>query len=128
MIFFVCTDYTEIFSKLKSAGLNYNLTSFFSLTLTVRGVSNKHCLLTFFIFHAFLSWCRLLIFFFQNLFFRKILSEIPSCRAFVCLFGCFTSQINSYGHGRTVSSPNHTFSWASLNKRLTSNSCTYFRL
>ena len=27
---FVCTDYTEIFSKLKSAGLNYNLTSFFS--------------------------------------------------------------------------------------------------
>ena len=29
--------------------------------------------------------------------------------------------INSYGHGRTVSSPNHTFSWASLNKQLTSN-------
>ena len=27
---------------------------------------------------------------------------------------------NSYGHVRTVSSPNHTFSWASLNKRLTS--------
>ena len=25
---------------------------------------------------------------------------------FVC---CFTSQINSYGHGRVVSSPNHTF-------------------
>ena len=24
--------------------------SFFSMTLTVRGVSNKHCLLTFFIF------------------------------------------------------------------------------
>ena len=46
---FVYTDYTEIFfSKLKSAGLNYNLTSF-SLTLTVRRVSNKHCLLTFFI-------------------------------------------------------------------------------
>ena len=46
---FVCTDSTEIFfSKLRSAGLNYNLPSFF-LTLTVRGVSNKHCLLTFFI-------------------------------------------------------------------------------
>ena len=49
-IIFVCTDSTEIFfSKLRTAGLNYNLTSF-SLTLTVRGVSNKHCLLTFFIF------------------------------------------------------------------------------
>ena len=49
-IIFVCTDSTEIFfSKLRSAGLNYNLPSF-SLTLTVRGVSNKHCLLTFFIY------------------------------------------------------------------------------
>ena len=43
-------------------------------------------------------------------------------------FCCFTSQVNSYGHCRTVSSPNHTFSWAGLNKRLTSNSCIYFRL
>ena len=43
------------------------------------------------------------------------------------LFCCFTSQVNSYGHGGTVSSPNHTFSWASLNKQLTSTSCTYFR-
>ena len=41
------------------------------------------------------------------------------------LFVCF---VNSYGHCGTVSSPNHTFSWAGLNKRLTSNSCTYFRL
>ena len=32
------------------------------------------------------------------------------------LFCCFTSQVKSYGHGGTVSSPNHTFSWASLNK------------
>ena len=47
-IIFVCTDSTETFSKLRSAGLNYNLQSFL-LTLTVRGVSNKHCLLTFFI-------------------------------------------------------------------------------
>ena len=38
------------------------------------------------------------------------------------------SQVNSLGHGGTVRSPNHTFSWASLNKRLTSTSCTYFRL
>ena len=28
---------------------------------------------------------------------------------FVCFFFCFTSQVNSYGHGGTVSSPNHTF-------------------
>ena len=39
-----------------------------------------------------------------------------------------TSQVNSYGHGGTVSSPKHTFSWAGLNKRLTSNSCTPFHL
>ena len=43
-------------------------------------------------------------------------------------FCCFTSQVNSYGHCGTVSSPNHTFSWAGLNKRLTSSLCTYFRL
>ena len=53
-IFFFCTDSTEIFfSKLRSAGLNYNLPSF-SLTLTVRGLSNKHCLLTFYIFKGYL--------------------------------------------------------------------------
>ena len=48
-IIFVCTDSTEIFlSKLRSPCSNYKLPSF-TLTLTVRGVSNKHCLLTFFI-------------------------------------------------------------------------------
>ena len=47
-IFFVCTDSTEIFfSKLRSAGLNYNLPSFFTDSYCA-GVSNKHCLLTFF--------------------------------------------------------------------------------
>ena len=30
-------------------------------------------------------------------------------RMFVCLFCCFTSQVNRYGHGRMVSSPSHTF-------------------
>ena len=34
--------------------------------------------------------------------------------AFVCLCCCFTSQVNSYGHGGTVSSTNHTFSLASF--------------
>ena len=47
---------------------------------------------------------------------------------FVCLFCCFTSQVNIYGHGGTVSSPNHTFSWASLKKQLKSTLCTYFCL
>ena len=26
-----------------------------------------------------------------------------------CLYCCFTSQVNSYGHCGTVSSPNHTY-------------------
>ena len=43
-------------------------------------------------------------------------------------FCCFTSHVNSYGHCGTVSSLNHTFSWAGLNKRFTSNLCTYFCL
>ena len=47
---------------------------------------------------------------------------------FVFCFCCFTSHVNSYGHCGTVSSLNHTFSWAGLSKRLTSNLCTYFRL
>ena len=41
---------------------------------------------------------------------------------FVCFcFCCFTSHVNSYGHCGTASSINRTFSWASLNKQLTSN-------
>ena len=48
-IIFVCTDSTEIFlSKLRSLVRTITC-QVFSLTLTVRGVSNKHCLLTFFI-------------------------------------------------------------------------------
>ena len=42
-----------------------------------------------------------------------------SCRRLE--FCRFTSQVNSYGHCGTVSSPNNTFSLASLNKQLTSN-------
>ena len=54
-IIFVCTDSAEIFfSKLRSAGLNYNLQSFFTESNCV-GVSNKHCLLTFFIPLIFFS-------------------------------------------------------------------------
>ena len=62
---------------------------------------------------------------------NRVIGSLQVCSIciFVCLFVCcFTSQVNSYGHCGTVSSPNHIFSWAGLNKRLTSNSCTYFRL
>ena len=53
-IIFVCTDSTEIFfSKLRSAGLNYNLPSFFTDSYCGGGVSNKHCLLTFFIMFVY---------------------------------------------------------------------------
>ena len=40
--------FAQILLKSSSSCSNYNLPAF-SLTLTVRGVSNKHCLLTFFI-------------------------------------------------------------------------------
>ena len=48
--------------------------------------------------------------------------EVPLLKLNVlfCLFCCFTFQVNSYGHGGMVSSSNHTFSWASLNKQLKS--------
>ena len=55
---FFCTDSNEIFSKLRSAGLNYNLPSFFNDSYCAGGGgggggggegSSKHCLLTFFI-------------------------------------------------------------------------------
>ena len=51
---FLCTYSTEVFSKLRSAGLNYNLPSFFTESYCAGGgggVSNKHCLLTFFHFY-----------------------------------------------------------------------------
>ena len=35
---------------------------------------------------------------------------------FVCLFCCLKSQVNSYGHCGTVSSPNHTFFLGKLDK------------
>ena len=72
-IIFVCTDSTEIFfSKLRSAGLNYNLPSFFTDSYCA-GVSYKHCLLTFFHFSCF--WCSLLAFFKIN-FFEKHFQEL----------------------------------------------------
>ena len=37
-IIFICTDSTEIFSKLRSAGLNYNLPSFFTDSYCAGGI------------------------------------------------------------------------------------------
>ena len=37
-IIFVCTDSTEVFSKLRSAGLNYNLPSFFADSCCAGGI------------------------------------------------------------------------------------------
>ena len=37
------------------------------------------------------------------------------------------AQVNSYGHGGMVISPNHTFFMGKLNKQLTSTLCAYFR-
>ena len=37
-------------------------------------------------------------------------------------------SVNSFGYVATVSSINHTFSWESLTKQLTSTLCTYFGL
>ena len=58
-IIFVCADSTEIFlSKLSSFCSNYNLSSFF-IDSYCAGVSNKHCLLTFFIIYgigSFRGW------------------------------------------------------------------------
>ena len=38
-----------------------------------------------------------------------IILSLEKGALFVCLFCCFTSQVNSYGHGGTVGSPNHFF-------------------
>ena len=43
--------------------------------------------------------CSISLIFWQNVFKLRIF----------CLFCCFTSQVNSYGHGGTVSSSNNTF-------------------
>ena len=41
---------------------------------------------------------------------------------------CFTSQVNSYGHGGTVSLPIHTFFLGNIEQAVNSTVCTYFRL
>ena len=60
----------------------------------------------------------------------NVVYKCCGCHNDLCLFGLMLNvSVNTYGHARTVSSPNHTFvSWASLTKRLTNTLCTYFRL
>ena len=60
-IIFVCTDSTEnFFSKLRSDGLNFNLPSVVFNDSYCAGVSDTHCLLTFFIFS--LTFVNVLLF------------------------------------------------------------------
>ena len=47
---------------------------------------------------------------------------------FLVWFDFLYVTVNSYGHVEMVSSPNYTFSWASLTRQLTSTLCTYFCL
>ena len=42
--------------------------------------------------------------------FKRPPQTYTKTKILICLLCCFTSQVNSYGHGETVSSPNHTFS------------------
>ena len=60
---------------------------------------------------------------------KQVKNNLPHFFVFFILFALLLYlPVNSYGHGGTFSSHNHTFSWANLNKRLTSNLCTYFSL
>ena len=61
-IIFVCTDSTEIFSKLRSAGLNYNLPSFFTDSYCAGGI--KLALLIDF-FHFFCKYNSFFQFYFS---------------------------------------------------------------
>ena len=64
-----------------------------------------------------------------HMIFPKILpQDYLLARSFIMFVLLLYVPVNSYGHDGTVSSSNHTFSWASLNKWLTSNPCTYFCL
>ena len=85
-IIFVYTDSTVIFfSKLRSAGLNYNLPSFFTDPYCA-GVSNKHCLLTFFIFSRMNNYLILMLASHEGIV-RSVVNRIVQM---ICLF----SQMN----------------------------------
>ena len=75
--------------------------------------------------HQLTRLIKLAVFYFGQV--HLTVQFLKQAQVYFCLFCCFTSQVNSYGHCGTVNSPYHTFSWAGLKKRLTSNSCTYFR-
>ena len=74
---FIYTDSTEIlFSKLRSAGLNYHLPKhkFFAVPYCVGVSINKHCLLTFFHFAIFLGLFDLILYVPVNNF--SVMSEL----------------------------------------------------
>ena len=45
----------------------------------------------------------------EHVFIHIFMQFFMSFYVFFFCFCCLTSQVNNYGHGRTVSSPNHTF-------------------
>ena len=57
--------------------------------------------------------------------YKKVVPIFGWLVVFVALRSKSTAMVIA---GRSVNSPNHTFSWAGLSKWLTSNLCTYFRL
>ena len=59
-----------------------------------------------------------------------IILQQVNCLVYIARPVCFglilCVPVNNYGHVGTVSSPNQTFSWASLTKQLDCTLCTYF--
>ena len=99
-------------------GLNFGL-SFQIVCMRGEGPGKTECLCRLgsaFAPHIFkISWA--------GLFGAICTSCSHNCQCFALIL---SPSVNSYGHVGAVSSPNHTFSSASLTKQLTSTSCTYF--
>ena len=75
------------------------------------------------------SFCSVVISlaFRSNASLHTLMKSLQSKRLIISLFDLIHYvSVNSYGHVEMVSSSNHTFSWTSLTKWLTSTSCTYF--
>ena len=70
----------------------------------------KTLLILFYFFQYCLSWSK------NSLWSKGLKNNCPESAIYIaqkssliCLFCCITSQVNSYGHGGTVSSYNHFF-------------------
>ena len=80
------------------------------------------------LFKCSLSRCYDLIAATATAIIQNLIKKQETFAMLICLFVLLLYvPVNSYGPYGMVSSPNQTFSWASLNKQLTSTLCTYFR-